>query len=389
MKSTKVKNDGWFANMRIVLLLVIFGGQSWLADAGQVIDVQGHYVKTLYRYGKPTSKSLRVTFSITLSTNACGIWATNMDDTSVWETVIYDGTNTYLLTPIAGHSPEAGGRAILCGLVNPGRQYYTMGISFLDTYIPWITYCLLPSDVTPDMHSPAANWRSNVNTYGWRWTNVVASPDGRFLQGFVIVRDSSLDLNGQNELLRTNLEYPRTIDDFQNQNQYLAYRNSIPDGWVTAKYACKQWYETNGYTIPLSAEFESYAYTGGKTLISSSRIIQADKITVSEENTASAPPLAEKTYVRDYRYTRRSENRMFPYAEYVGSGSWKPDNDPELLAQANHYMKYGPKFGDFGVVSKYFSPQGGRLIVIWLSLLLVNAIVIVILVRNKLKQTHK
>ncbi len=372
----------------VVLVLVVLVAQPWLADAGQVIDVQGHYVKTLYRYGKPTSESLRVTFFITLSTNACGIWATNMDDASVWETVVYDGTNTYLLTPIAGHSPQGASGATLCGLVDPGRQYYTMGISFLDTYIPWITYCLRPSDVTPHMHTPGVNWRSDVNTYGWRWKEVVISSDGRFLQGFVIVRDSSLDLNGKSELLRTNLEYPRTIDDFQNQNQYLAYRKSIPDGWVGRTYICEQWYETNGYTIPLSAEFKHYAFSGGKTLLTDSIIIQADTISVSEEATNSAPPLAEKTYVRDYRYTRRNESRMFPYAEYVGSGSWKPDNDPELLAQANRYMKYGPTFGDFGVVSKFFSPQGGRLIVIWLSLLLVNVTVIVILVRNKLKK-HK
>lgn len=273
--------------------------------------------------------------------------------------------------------------------MNPGREYYTMNMSFVDTHIPWIAYCLQPSDITPHMHTPGVNWRNNVNTYGWRWTNVVASPDGRFLQDFIIVRDTSVDFSDQHELLRTNLEYPRTIDNLQNQNRYLAYRNSIPDGWVTATYACKQWCKTNGYTIPLSVEVTNYVYSGGRTLITSSRIIQADTIGFSEEKTASAPPLAEKSYIRDYRYTRRDDNRMFPYAEYVGSGSWKPDNDPELLAQANRYMKYGPKFGGFGVVSKVFSPQGGRLIVIWLSLLLVNTIVIVILVRNKLKKTKK
>ena len=233
--------------------------------------------------------------------------------------------------------------------------------------------------------------RAAINDYGWRWKDISTSPDGRFLQGYSIVRDSSLDLDDKSEFLRPTYVYPRTIDDFEDEMRALADRKSIPDGWVSRTYLCKQWYRTNGLIIPANAEFTANVYSGGKTFLLASAVIKADKISVADGNAGmAAPPLAEEAYVRDYRYTRRNQSRMFPYAEYMVSGAWKSDSDPKLLAEANYQLNHGPKFGDYGLIAKLSSSDNrGRLIFIWLSLLLVSLVAITTLVRNKLKQLRQ
>src|ERR1017187_9899711 len=346
----------------------------------EVINIQGHYDETR----QLNNWALHVAFSVTLSTNACRVYATNTDDTSIWETVVYDGTNTYVLTPIAGHFRESKGRSVvLGGIVSPGRLYYMLNNSLLDSYIPWIAYCMPPQSITPATHLPTVPWRENIGSYGMRWKDIVASPDGRFLQGFSFVRDKSLDLDYTKEFLRPTFEYPSTIDIGADDSMQLNARKNTPDGFIGRTYVCKQWYETNGFTIPASAEVKSYLWDGAKSIPIFTTTIQVDKITVSKESaTTAAPPLAEETYVRDYRYTKRDEIRMFPYAEYVGSGSWKSDNDHDLLAQAKYYMKSGPKIGEMRLVSWQ---KSRRQVLIWLLLLLVSAVAIAALVQNKLK----
>jgi hypothetical protein len=102
------------------------------------------------------------------------------------------------------------------------------------------------------------------------------------------------------------------------------------------------------------------------------------------------PTPIEDTYIRDYRYTQRNGERMFNYAQYVGSGTWKTGNDSELKAQANYYMKYGPKFGDYGIASHFFSPDVKvRLIIIWLLLLSISTVTVVMLFRTYTKTKTK
>src|SRR5208282_820805 len=145
--------------------------------------------------------------------------------------------------------------ASLCGLVCPGRQYYMVDDSFLRTDIPWIIYCLRPQDIVSDkMISPSAAWRIVIGSYGWRWKDIAASPDGRFLQSFSIVRDASLDLDDKSEFLRPTFEYPVSRDSYEDAMMSLKFRKRTPDGWVAKTYVCTNWYITNGLAIPASAE---------------------------------------------------------------------------------------------------------------------------------------
>jgi hypothetical protein len=374
-----------------LIIIGILALRPWVAHSQSTVNIRGHYDETRFAYNKPSGDILHVAFAVTLSTNTCRICATNANDAKVWEVVVYDGTNTYLLTPYPGHFVKPKEQIGLCGLVVPGRQYYYVNKSLLHTYIPWIAYCLRPDDIVPDRPSPVSSWRENIDWYGFRWKDIKSSPDQRFMQAFSIVRDTSLDLDDKQEYLRPTFEHPLTLDALEEQKDGLLRRKSIPDGWVGRTYVCTNWYQTNGFTIPADAEFKLYTYSAGKTLITLGMTIKAEKITfASDDAEVSVPPLSDKTYVRDYRYTRRSENRMFRYAEYVGTGSWKSDKDADLLAKANSYMKHGPKFGDYGLWTKFsYSEDSGRLIVIWLALLLVSAVAIAMLVRGKLKQRQK
>lgn len=371
----------------IAFLIQLTGlGSALNSSATPVINVRGQYVLTNYSFNRPIGRPLSVNFSATISENAAALFATNADDESVWESIIYDGTNTYLLTPSAGHFFEPK-EAPQCGLVSPGRLYYMVNRSLLNTCFPWMVYCLKPEDLTSNTCSPAVAWRSEVTAYGWGWKNIKTLPDGRFLKSFAIVRNAMLDLDNESSFLRPTLEYPQTIDVLRAENQYLHYLKGIPNNWVGRSYSCTGWYSTNGFTIPSSCEFKHFTYSGGATFITDSTKIQADTITLLEDNeTICMPALTKKSYIRDYRYTRRDDVRMFPYAEYVGSGTWKSSNDPELLAQADAYMKNGPKIGQLATISRLVSPMGNRrLNLIWLSLLLVNVIAVAMLVRNKLK----
>jgi hypothetical protein len=370
-----------------LLCWLLLSLNSWAIPSDQVVQIQGHYDEN--RRGD----ILNVNFSVNLTQNTCEIFATNAHDSGVWESVIYDGTNTYLLAPSKGHTIRSHyGETPLCGLVCPGRQYYMMNVSLVRTYFPWIVYCMRPQDIISDTTiPPSVNWRSGIGCYGWRWKDITTSPDGSFLQGFSIVRDKALDLDDDSELLRPKYEYPPTRDEFEDQMMYLRDRKNTPDGWLAKTYTCSNWYETNGLTIPASAEMKAYAYNSGSPFLISVQTLLVDKISLSDAIVAFLPPmLAKKTYVRDYRYTRRNERRMFRYADYVGADSWKGDNDPELTAAANNYLKYGPKMGDYGFLSMFYnSVHRWRLIATWLVMLLVTSVPLIMLIRKSLKQKVK
>jgi hypothetical protein len=123
-------------------------------------------------------------------------------------------------------------------------------------------------------------------------------------------------------------------------------------------------------------------------------VLKLDQISI-DEDTIKVPALVGATYVRDFRYTRRSESRIFPFAAYTQSGAWKSGNDPELLAQRDDYLKHGPKYGDYGLPSDLLKlGQENRLVLAWALLALVQVVAIAmitifILTKTKNKQTKQ
>jgi hypothetical protein len=199
--------------LRILVAIILFAiFIPFFSFGDPAINIKGHYDVTYYNSSKPSGKMLHVNFSVILGTNNCEILATNQEDPNVWENVLYDGENTYLLTPSDNHLIKSDKSFTTCGLVLPGRQYYFVTISLLDTYILWIAYCLPPQNISPNMPSPVSAWRENINAYGWKWKDVLSTSDGRFLKSFCIVRDVSADLDDQKEFLRPTFQYRRVFE---------------------------------------------------------------------------------------------------------------------------------------------------------------------------------
>jgi hypothetical protein len=56
-----------------------------------------------------------------------------------------------------------------------------------------------------------------------------------------------------------------------------------------------------------------------------------------------------KTFVFDFRYQATNSRTKFNYASYTlnAGEQFKSDKDPELLAQANHWLKHGPGYDSY------------------------------------------
>lgn len=78
------------------------------------------------------------------------------------------------------------------------------------------------------------------------------SCDGQLLHCFRrIVRDVRLDLPQSAELLRPEFNYPEYITAKYLRLAFLRDRKQIRAGFVDTIYECKEWYKTNGLTLPV------------------------------------------------------------------------------------------------------------------------------------------
>jgi hypothetical protein len=398
---------------KMLLLAVVWLGAQLCASGGQVVEIRGHYVVTNdYAGGRPLpDQNVYADFVVMLGENMWKVCATNRQNAAEWEDLTYDGTNTYLLMPFksihwnsskADHSlfGTPKGESSLFGIVNAGAHYSLTTIRDVYMFYPWMVYCLPPRDVSPDMPLPWESCDFDLYAYGWRW-KVTPSTDGKFIGAFKIIRDVSLDLDDKDELLRPTFRYPSTIDGLNRAQRMLAGRKTVPDGFVGPVYSCKEWYKTNGLEIPVVAEFvyNTIALKSTNLLRSAkpltlndvtpspaySIMLEAGQITL-KENAIKVPELVDVAYVRDYRYTRRNESRIYPFAQYEKSGNWKSGNDPELLAQRDDYLKHGPKYGDFGIFNLREKTRFG---LAWLLLISIQVVAITMFVWIKVKNKNQ
>jgi len=376
------------------VLLAVFGlfAQSH-ARGAQMVEIRGHYTAVnLFGGRSPTERNTRVDFVATLGENAWMICATNRQNAE-WEVLTFDGTNTYYLMPFSSHFNPSGADkklfgtpksdAALFGAINTGAHYSMPSMSHVEMFLPWMVYCLPPQGVSSNMPLPWSNYTRNLEAYGWRW-NVTPSANGKFIGAFKVIRDSSFDLSEKNELLRSTLEYPRTAKDLNWLQTTLASRKLIPDGLEGATYVCKEWYKTNNMAIPADVEFRKNLFAGNAKKSVALQLISALKVDqiILKEDTIKVPELTEAAYVRDYRYTLKSENRLYPFAEYAQSGDWKFGNDQELLAQRDNYLRHGPKIGNYGFGSGLLKlSEKSRRVLVWLLLGITQVIALAILVR--------
>lgn len=368
---------------RILLsLLLLFLGLQGIHS--ETVVVQGTYEDVRYNPRKLTiytNLTIEAAFTAIISEDGWKILATNLNDKASWSEIIYDGTNTYTLTPYGDHFLEPPGESnlVFC-TVSPGSIYVCPVADEVKISIPWFTYGLSPSTVTPVKTNkfvlplPGTIGRSYPTGYDYNWL-MESSADGRFLKNCQVVRDYSLDLDEKQELLRPELNYPHSLAELSKIRSEIAWeKKEVPDGFLITRYECTEWRATNNLLIPVKSEMESYQAAYPDSPQAKARL-EADSVTLCPDGQRLVSSPDAPTLVNDYRYKKVKGHRMFEFAEYTlrPGDDWKPDNDPAILAQVDYQLKYGRRYDDF---------NKGRTL-IWLLMVLIVLTPVVIWLFNK------
>jgi hypothetical protein len=334
--------------------------------AQQNIEIQGIYtIEGINRaLHVPIKGSERqVYFIATLSGNNWSISAhgVNLDGSNTWETLTYDGANTYYICPFAdvfaNSSPES---AQLFASTMPGESFDVEVASYLDIYFPWMVFGLSPQTVEKAKdHSMPLPWRqprTNPLDFGFKW-DVTASDDGRFIKDCKIVRDQSLDLDDEKELLRPNIDYPSTLAEKLTYIRAIQIRREIPSSFIAAHYICNSWIVTNQMSIPGTAIIYRYEYSQSPKYATSpayQATLEVTNVTMRPFATLLQAPTAS-TLVYDYRYRTNNISRIYSSADYLlqSNEAWKGPNDKVLLQKASAWLKHGRKYNDLSKERNY------------------------------------
>lgn len=336
----------------VIASLLVLGPQS---HGAQTIEIFGVYDGARYnarnsRHERNNEPAVQADFCAILQGDSWYLCSTNRGDQAISE-LWYDGTNTFTRNRVKFGVRASDTNGILVS-ISPSQFYLALGEDRLYISLPWLTYGLSPR--LAGIHDYGSlpipvPWlvpRNSPLAFGFRW-NVNASPNARFVESCLLVRDSSLDLTETAEFLRPEFEYPHTLENLQRYRGRLAVRRSITNGFVEARYDCTDWHQIGGLQVPAHSELVCYYPDGimstnpwfeGKLSASSIRLLAKPALDI---------PPTDTNVVFDFRYRRTNVTKIFREARYVlNSGdSWRAANDPLLLSEAEQYLKHGPKMG--------------------------------------------
>jgi len=352
------------------LALVTCGGPTELA-ATPAIYLRGGYRVARYNPRtrlEYTNHSFTATFAATVCGSSWQVSSTNLE-CGAWAYVARDGTNTYTLTPdyTSASNTSLEPRPAtdrLIATVSESPLYVAKSMDLSDVFVPWLTYCFSPAALHLDAKSsieiplPWRQSRLSLHTYGFRWF-VKASRDGRFVETFRVERDTSLDLSKKKELLRQDVEYPTSVESYNAYMSDLFFRKTWTNRFVTARYHCTSWCETNGFQIPMASRLCIYGFPDCEPYYVADLAVAS--LSVGDDEPVRVPPAEARTLVYDYRYKQANRKRIFNCATYeLQPGElWKTANDPSCQAQAAGHLAHGPKYPHYG---------WGKQVVAWLIL---------------------
>lgn len=376
------------------LLAFIFLQPTQSVFGGLTIHISGEINSDCYNPKSGaiyTDDSVRADFKVKISDSDWSISVTNRADNTRWEKLVWNGTNLYLFQPnkyYYAHEKKLAEATLIT--VSPSPVYFSLdGEDPTGLNVVWLAYGFSPVAASTNQDGVVAlplSWRGGRNSlgaYGYRWS-LGEWAGWRFLNTLEVVRDHSLDLAAEQELLRSGMDYPENLVTFNLRNQDLRHRLEIPDGFVEATYNCTSWLQTNSVAIPLISEFKRYSppfqgSTHEKPFYIAKLV--AKTVSVSDEAARLLPMQADESHsvVRDYRYKKMNDTRIFKYAEYElrKGDNWKSANDPELLAKQRAWLKHGKKYRDF---------SNGKSVLSWLIL---GLIVVPVAVMMWKKQKNK
>jgi hypothetical protein len=379
------------ALFRTVLLALTLLPHLGLAD--EIIEIRG--LLKSGNYNPHTGEihlntSAHSTFLATVCGPAWSICVTNLEHEAAWWTQRFsDGTNTYVLRPSGGsfwhtNPPQSN---LNVATIAPSAAAATFDADPFGAALVSITYGLSPHSFSTnkvgilELPLPWTVVRDNPDAFGFKWV-IQASPDERFLQTFSVFRETAVDLPDPEELLRPQIDYPETLAEYEAFMRALRYRKATPQGYLRGKYECTEWYRTNDWVIPKATILKVYLPPDDGNFPARIFSLEATNVTMYAGNAPLMPAIAHDTTVADYRYKRANQTRIFKYAEYTlkAGDSWRPANDPALLALADDWLTHGRKYTHFAGSGKRWGA--------WLVLALLLAPLSTMLL-NRLKQPKK
>ncbi len=342
-------------------------------DPNQTIEIYGTYSATAVNAytGERVvhdPDTVDAAFRVTICGNTWKITATNLTDVSCTNVdwflskntvgqIWCDGTNTYTLQPIFPF-----GNITNFASISSSRFYFSWQTkNFLGMSLPWLTYCLSPSDLNSDrkwiingvvaLPVPWLSPRESPLAYAYKWA-ISPTDDGMFVDKVSLTRDSGLDLSEDKALLRPELIYPWSLAAYQLDRTRLDTLKQIPDGFVEAEFKCMEWYRTNSISIPSKSELKYFQFDPRHQLPypmyqAELKMTSVNVLKEGEDNLF--PQMSQPTTAVDFRYHKFNGNRIYNFAKYTirPGESLKPADDPALLADAEYHLKHGPRYDAF------------------------------------------
>lgn len=340
-----------------LVLAITYPGHAQV-NANQTIVVNGEYSTQMFNpeTGKPQiDTARRFEFKVELREKSWIICATNVNDSSEWATLAYDGTNTYSQTYYNGRFATTDpNKRLVFATVSPTAHYGSSVEDKVSLFFPWLVYGFSPGTEHTnargiiDMPLPWAVTRVSPEAFGFKWLPILA-PDRNFFRKIQFVRDSSLDLDEKAELLRPQLDYVEKVSEKNVSKNLVAFRQLYPNGKIRGQYECLAWYNTNALTIPKEAIFEIFSAYGSINPIFKAKLGVSNVMLAGHPIESEMKPANATIKVRDYRYKMTNETRIYKYSEYLlqPGDSWRLANDPVLLARAKQHLEHGRKYDDF------------------------------------------
>lgn len=255
--------------------------------------------------------------------------------------------------------------------------------------LPWLAFCMsrdsLPTNGTGDRVEIPVPWlipRFRPEAFGYSWWIKWLS-GGEFIESCDILRDTGLDLDDHEEMLRAQLVYPETRQDLERYQRILLTRKATPDAFIQAQYRCSEHWIVDGIKVPRTASL-TYYLPGPIEYPNPwfyGRIDTESVSQLSEPLRFKAGPEID-VEVWDYRYRRFNGRQLYRVARYALSAGqqWKSDADPSLLLEAESYLRHGPRYNAF--------PMDRKKIVVWLLFTLSLVGLAAVMQRLRTKRVH-
>jgi hypothetical protein len=364
-------------------------GQNTLSVSGTYVVYHHIYYTASSTYALNSNDTRHVAFTCTISGQSRSIVVTNLDSKTVgfgsrtpWESVVYDGTNTYTFVP---DSEAAKGYAVYT-TISPGQLFVRDFDEYLDFFVIWMAYGLCPTNLPPptdgmlELPIPWCNSRNSPFSHGFEW-KITPSPDGVFASESRVCRNTNLDLSSAEEMLRPDVVGPVTLAERNHWIEQLQYRSyDYQNTSVVAVCAVKGWGQTNQIMIPMVSELSlgkrlesTDGRFGSATEPGIKAYINATNITVCRGVESLLPAVTQPTFVRDYRSRKEDPagGGISYRTEYMlnPGDSW---NDPAILHKADRSRMFFP--ADFGTTA---ASKRARFVWLLLALALVPMLVII------------